>query len=263
MADLLLKNSSQLLTMTGAGLGIVENGSVWVEGGRIVEVRGGSKAGRVIDCRGCVVLPGFVDPHTHLVFGGWRAEEFEERLAGKSYQEIAEAGGGILSTVRATRQASEEELYRLARERLKEMVSWGTTTVEVKSGYGLDTENELKMLRVAGRLGESGLATVVPTFLGAHAVPKGMKREAFVREVIDEMLPAVARQGIARFCDVFCENIAFTPEDSVQILEAGKGHGLLPTVHADELGSSAGAEVAARVGALSASHLLQPSDSGL
>jgi imidazolonepropionase len=269
MADtnLVLNNCSQVLTMTGDGLGIVENGAVRVRDGRIAEVAAGSLAAgpgeTEVDCRGCVVMPGFVDPHTHLVFGGWRADEFEMRLEGKSYKEIAQAGGGILSTVKATRAASEEELFKRALERLREMVSWGTTTVEVKSGYGLDTETELKMLRVAGLLAESGLATVVPTFLGAHSVPAGTAKADYIDLLETEMIPAAAGQGIARFCDVFCENFVFNAEESRRILEAGKRHGLVPTVHADEIEPSGGAEVAARVGAASASHLLQPSEAGL
>jgi imidazolonepropionase len=154
-------------------------------------------------------------------------------------------------------------LYELARERLHEMVSWGTTTVEVKSGYGLDTETELKMLRVAKRLAEEEVATVVPTFLGAHSVPKGTAKTDYIRLLEEEMIPAVAEAKLARFCDVFCENFVFNADESTRILEAGKRHGLLPTVHADEIESSGGAEVAAKVGAVSASHLLRPSDAGL
>lgn len=272
---IVLNNCSQVLTMTGDGLGIVENGTVRVEDGRIVEVASprdttrnpradfGHVPRQEIDCKGCVVLPGFVDPHTHLVFGGWRADEFEMRLAGRTYKEIAEAGGGILSTVAATRAATEDELYERALARLEEMVCWGTTTVEVKSGYGLDTENELKMLRVARRLGEADLATVVPTFLGAHSVPKGSDKSSYVRLITDEMIPKVAAARLARFCDVFCESFVFNAEESTRILEAGKRHGLVPTIHADEIGPSGGAEVAAKVGAASASHLLRPSARGL
>jgi imidazolonepropionase len=290
MPDLILKNASQVLTMTGDGLGMVENAEVLIRDGRITAVGLWTRPelperdsvmsrARAIDCRGCVVLPGFVDPHTHLVFGGWRADEFEQRLMGRTYKEIAQAGGGILSTVKATGAASEDGLYDRALARLHEMSAWGTTTVEVKSGYGLDTETELKMLRVAKRLGEAGIAAVVPTFMGAHSVPKGSARnmtempdisdrvpspkDDYIRLLIEEMLPAVAKQGIAKFCDVFCENFVFNAEESARILEAGKRHGLVPTIHADEIESSGGAEVAARVGAVSASHLLQPSDTGL
>ena len=302
--NLLLTNCGQVLTMAGTGLGLVENGWVMVEDGRIAGLGTQSRcqgdlehnpapdspspspspsagrgnrnrhASQVIDCRGCVVMPGFVDPHTHLVFGGWRADEFEQRLLGRTYKEIAQAGGGILSTVKATRSATEDELYEKALARLREMSAWGTTTVEVKSGYGLETETELRMLRVARRLGEAGVATVVPTFLGAHAVPKNSgpaaqrssgpaRKDDYIRLLIQEMLPKVAEEGLARFCDVFCESIAFSPDETERILEAAKRHGLLATVHADEIESSRGAEVAARVGAVSASHLLQPSDAGL
>ncbi len=265
--NLLLNNCSQVLSMTGDGLGIVERGAVRVRDGRVAEIAAGpleSEPGETeIDCRGCVVLPGFVDPHTHLVFGGWRADEFEQRLLGRSYKEIAQAGGGILSTVKATRAASEEELHERGLERLHEMVSWGTTTVEAKSGYGLDTETELKLLRVTGRLAEEGIATVVPTFLGAHSVPAGTSKADYIDLLEAEMIPAVAEQGIARFCDAFCENFVFNADESARILEAGKRHGMLATVHADEIESSGGAETAARVGAVSASHLLQPSEAGL
>jgi imidazolonepropionase len=265
--NLVLNNCSQVLTMTGGGLGTVEYGAVRVKDGRIAEVADHDlkpEPGETeIDCHCRAVLPGFIDPHTHLVFGGWRQHEFEMRLAGRTYKEIAEAGGGILSTVIATRLATEDELYNCALERLHEMVFWGTTTVEAKSGYGLDTGTELRMLRVAKRLGDLGLCRVVPTFMGAHSVPKRAKKPDYIRLVIEEMLPAVEKQGVAKFCDVFCENFVFNAEESTRILEVGKKHGLLPTIHADEIESSGGAEVAANVGAASASHLLQPSEAGM
>ena len=275
---LILNNCSQVLTMAGGGLGIVEHGAVRIQDGRIAEVADHeltpAETETEIDCHGNAVLPGFVDPHTHLVFGGWREKEFEMRLAGKTYREIAEAGGGILSSVIHTRLATENELYNRSLERLHEMMLWGTTTVEVKSGYGLDTKTELRMLQVARRLGELGFCRMVPTFMGAHSVPgergqgaKGSRirttKENYIRLLVEEMLPAVEKQGIARFCDVFCENFVFNADESTRILEAGKRHGLVPTIHADEIESSGGAEVAARVGAASASHLLQPSDEGL
>jgi len=264
---ILLANCSQVLTMAGGGLGVVEHGAVRIRDGRIAEVADHALAAAdgetEIDCHGRVVLPGFVDPHTHLVFGGWRQNEFEMRLAGKTYREIAEAGGGILSTVIHTRLATEDELYNRALERLHEMLLWGTTTVEVKSGYGLDTEAELRMLRVARRLGELEFCRVVRTFMGAHSVPKGTAKADYIDRLETEMIPAVAAAELARFCDVFCEDFVFNAAESSRILEAGKEHGLVPTIHADEIESSGGAEVAARVGAASASHLLQPSDSGL
>jgi imidazolonepropionase len=263
---LLLNNIGQLLTMTGPGLGPVEGGSVRVSDGRVVEIGTNlapAAGERVIDCRGGVVLPGFVDPHSHPVFGGWRHEEFELRLAGRSYREIAEAGGGILSTVRATRAASEDELVASGRARLAEMLDWGTTTLEAKSGYGLDTATELRMLRAIRRLAAEGPQAVVATFLGAHSVPPGTTRERYVELVVGEMLPAVAAERLARYCDVFCENFVFPAAESRRILEAAKRHGLEPRIHADEIESSGGAEVAAEVGARAASHLLKPSDRGL
>jgi imidazolonepropionase len=208
-------------------------------------------------------MPGFVDCHTHLVFGGYRDDEFEQRLQGRSYKEIAEAGGGILATVRKTRLAPESELLAAGRSRLREMLEWGTTTCETKSGYGLDTDAELKLLRVIRQLAQDSVQTVVPTFLGAHSVPPELDKPAYIRKLIDEMIPRVAREGLAQFCDVFCENFVFNAEESRQILEAGKRHGLAPKIHADEIESSSGAETAARVGAVSAEHLLVPSDAGL
>ena len=200
-ANLVLNNCAQVLTMAGSGLGIVEHGAVRVRDGKVHEVATGNlepKPGELeIDCHHRVVLPGFVDPHTHLVFGGWRHNEFEMRLAGKTYKEIAEAGGGILSTVIHTRLATEDELYNRALERLHEMMSWGTTTVEAKSGYGLDTGTELRMLQVARRLDELGFCRVVPTFMGAHSVPKRANKPDYVKLVVEEMLPAVEKQGIA------------------------------------------------------------------
>ncbi len=280
---MVLNNAGQVLTMTGDGLGVVENGAVRVKDGKVVEVAGRSltpEPGETeIDCRGCVVMPGFIDPHTHPVFGGWRQHEFEMRLAGRSYKEIAEAGGGILASVKTTRAASEDELVESGIERIREMARWGTTTVEAKSGYGLDTETELKMLRAIRRISEQVPVTVVPTFLGAHSVPKdrgpGFKgsrvrgseglgaKEDYIRLLIDEMIPRVAEEKLARFCDVFCENFIFNADDSRRILEAGRKHGLVPKIHADEIEQSGGAEVAAEVGAVSAAHLLRPSDKGL
>jgi imidazolonepropionase len=264
---MILNNCSQILTMTGGGLGIVEHGALRIRDRRIAEVADHpltpTDTENEIDCHGKVVMPGFIDPHTHLVFGGWRQNEFEMRLAGRTYREIAEAGGGILSTVIQTRLASEDDLYNRALERLHEMLVWGTTTVEVKSGYGLDTEVELRMLRVARRLADLEFCRIVPTFLGAHSVPKGTPKAEYIERLETEMIPATAAAGLARFCDVFCENFVFNAAESTRILEAGKRHGLIPTIHADEIEASGGAEVAANVGAASASHLLRPSDAGL
>lgn len=221
-----------------------------------------------LDARGGTVTPGLVDPHTHLLFAGSREAELLLRQRGADYLEILEAGGGILSTVRATRAASPDALLANGRRWLDEMLRHGVTTVEAKSGYGLDLSTELTLLDLAHRLGVEGPVEVVPTFLGAHAVPPEFRSrpdgtEAYVRHVIDEQLPGVAAQGRARFCDVFCEEGVFSAEQSRRILEAGARHGLLPRLHADELRPSGGAELAAEIGAVSADHLATPSEAGL
>jgi len=217
-----------------------------------------------IDASGCVVVPGFVDPHTHVVFAGDRRHELQRRLAGSTYAEIAAEGGGILSTVAATREASEEELLEGTRRRLDEMLACGTTTCEAKSGYGLTTETELKQLRVLRALNASHAIDITPTFLGAHEVPPEYRdrRAAYVSLVIDEMIPQVAAEHLAEYCDVFCDEGAFTPEEATAILEAGRKAGLTPRIHADELASSGGSFVAAAVKARSADHLVFVSEQG-
>ncbi len=211
-----------------------------------------------IDARGCSVVPGFVDPHTHLVYAGDRRAELRRRLAGETYAAIAADGGGILQTVAATRAASEEELVKAGRSRLDEMLACGTTTCEAKSGYGLELESELRQLRAIRRLDEEHAIDIVPTFMGAHEVPTEYRtrRGEYVALIIEEMLPRVAEEALAEYCDVFCEADVFTPEESIAILEAGRRHGLVPRVHADELACGGGASVAARVGARSADHLV-------
>jgi imidazolonepropionase len=262
-----IRNAAQLLTINDQDLGIIEDGAVKVTGGKIAwagptrELTAADE--ETIDAAGCVVMPGFVDCHTHLVFGGFRDDEFEERLKGRTYKEIAEAGGGILATVRKTRAASEDELYHLGRARLAEMLEWGTTTCEIKSGYGLNTETELKMLRVIRRLAQNSGQTIVATFLGAHSVPPETSKPDYIGKLVEEMIPQVATAKLAQFCDVFCEEFVFNAEESRRILEAGKHWGLAPKVHADEIETSGGAETAAAVGAVSAEHLLVPSDAGL
>jgi len=221
-----------------------------------------------LDARGGAVTPGLVDPHTHLLFAGSREDELELRQRGAGYMEILAAGGGILSTVAATRAASPEALAAHGRRWLDEMLGHGTTTIEAKSGYGLDLATELRLLEVAHDLGKAGPIEIVPTFLGAHAVPPEFRSrpdgtEAYVRSVIEEQLPGVAAQGRARFCDVFCEEGAFTADQSRRILLAASGLGLLPRLHADELVPSGGAELAAEIGAVSADHLAAPSEAGL
>lgn len=211
-----------------------------------------------LDAAGCTVVPGFVDPHTHVLYAGDRREELRRRLAGTTYVEIAAEGGGILSTVAATRAASEEELALQTRLRLDEMLACGTTTCEAKSGYGLTTESELRQLRVLRALDAEHAIDIVPTFLGAHEVPPEYRddRDAYVSLVTAEMIPRVADEGLADWCDVFCERGVFTPDESFAILDAGRRAGLMPRIHADELGASGGCDVAARVGARSADHLI-------
>jgi len=213
---------------------------------------------RVIDGRGHTVVPGFVDSHTHLVYGGDRRDELQRRLAGATYAEIAAGGGGIVKTVAATREASEDHLVEAARPRLAAMLAHGTTTAEVKSGYGLSLEAELKMLRAIRRLAADQPVSLSATFMGAHEYPVDYRdrRAEYVDLVIASMIPAVASEGLAEWCDVFCERGVFTPEESARILRAGAAHGLKPRIHADELALSGGSAVAAEVGARSADHLI-------
>lgn len=220
---------------------------------------------QMFDAGGRMVIPGLVDCHTHLAFGGWRTDEFAMRLTGKSYLEIAKAGGGILSTVQSTREAAEEELYRKAFGFLKEMSRMGVTTVECKSGYGLTTEDELRTLRVYRRLAEDHPVRLVTTFLGAHTIPPEYQenRERYVDLVVGEMIPAVAEEGLAEFCDVFVEESAFSIEEARRILTAGRAAGLTPKLHADQLTSGGGAGLAAELKAASADHLEKVSDAGI
>jgi imidazolonepropionase len=267
-------NCSQLVTLAGPRrprvgkemreLSIIADGALLVRDGLIeragtldeIEPHVGTDA-RVFDAEGRCVLPGFVDAHAHPVFAGTRAEEFEKRAEGLSYQEIAAAGGGIRSTVRRTRAASEEELLTVARLRGRWFLRTGTTTVEAKSGYGLTVEDELKMLRVVRRLNEEGNVSYVPTFLGAHEVPDEFRarREEYLKLVIAEMLPRVADERLAEFCDVFCEERVFTVEESRRVLEAARAHGLGLRVHADQLSLSGGALLASELRAKTADHL--------
>jgi imidazolonepropionase len=221
-----------------------------------------------VDAGGGAVTPGLVDPHTHLLFAGSREDELEMRQRGASYLDILAAGGGILSTVAATRAAGEAELLAHGRRWLDEMLSHGVTTIEAKSGYGLDLETELRLVDIAYRLGREGPIDVVPTWLGAHAVPPEFRArpdgtEAYVRHLLDEQLPGIAAHGRARFADVFCENGVFSADQSRRILEAARGYGMTPRLHADELAPSGGAELAAELLAASADHLATPSDEGI
>jgi imidazolonepropionase len=217
----------------------------------------------IVDGRDCSLVPGFVDAHTHAVFAGDRRDELRRRLAGATYAEIGATGGGILSTVRATRAATEDALVEAGASRLAAMLASGTTTCEIKSGYGLETEAELRMLRAIAALGRSQPVEVSATFMGAHEIPSEFRtRQAeYVRLVIDEMIPAAA--PLAEWCDVFCERGVFTPDESRAILEAGARAGLKPRIHADELASSGGSAVAALVGARSADHLVHVDEAGI
>lgn len=276
LADLILRNAAQVLTCRGPAprsgaaqrdVSPIAQATVASHQGSIVfvgESRDADAAIRptadavVIDIRGGTVLPGFVDPHTHVVFAGDRREELRQRLAGATYQQIAAAGGGIVRTVRETREATGDELAAQTRARLDEMLRCGTTTCEVKSGYGLTVESELKQLRVIRRLDRDHSVDLVPTFLGAHEVPPEFRdrREEYVDLVVNEMIPAVARDDLAEWCDVFCETGVFTPDESIRILRAGQAAGLKSRIHADELAPSGGSGVAVQVGARSADHLV-------
>ena len=274
-ADLVVLHARQLMTCAGlapsrgpsqADAGAIVDGAVASLRGAIVFAgptadmpRGMLEAPRIVDLQlRQSVVPGFVDAHTHAVFAGDRGDELRRRLAGASYAEIAETGGGIVSTVAATRAASESALATAAMARLDDMLANGTTTCEIKSGYGLTTESELKLLRVIGDVGSRHAVSVIPTFMGAHEVPVEYRhrRAEYVDLVVDEMIPAVARQKAARWCDVFCEEGVFTPAESTRILRAGLAAGLSARIHADELGSTGGSQVAAAVGARSADHLI-------
>jgi imidazolonepropionase len=280
---LVIRHLRQLMTCAGAAprrgpaqrdVPIVCDGAVAADGERIVfagpdrDLPGavaGEPNATVIDGRRFSMVPGFVDAHTHAMFAGDRRDELRRRLGGATYAAIAAAGGGILSTVRETRAASEDELVSSTRVRLAEMLTCGTTTAEIKSGYGLDLESELKMLRAIRRLADGQPVDLVPTFMGAHEIPADYRtrREEYVRLVIEQMIPAVANQGLAEWCDVFCETGVFTPEESRRILDAGTAHGLKARIHADELGASGGSQVAAAAGARSADHLIFIQEDGI
>ncbi len=280
--DILIINAKELLTLaapnvgprTGKAmreLGIVHDGALAIREGRIVavgttrEISRVFKAGYVINAQGKTVLPGFVDPHTHLVFAGSREDEFQMRVEGASNMEISDAGDGVFTTVKETRRARVEALVELGLERLDAMLTHGTTTVEAKSGYGLTSTDELKILEATKRLNQLHSVNVVSTFMGANTVPPEFlgNTDAYVDLVVNEMVPRVAAKGLAEFCDVCCAKSYFTLEQAKRVLVKGKGSGLKPKVHADQLGKWGGAEFAADVGAVSAEHLVCSSAQGV
>jgi imidazolonepropionase len=268
---LLIKNV-QLATMNDeAPYGLIDRAALLMEGGLISWAGPGSgqprarRGTRVIDARGRLATPGLIDCHTHLVYGGSRADEFEMRLKGASYADIARAGGGILSTVRATRAASEKELVAAALPRLDTLLDEGVTTVEIKSGYGLDVDTELRMLKSARALARRRPVDVVTTFLGAHALPPEYKedRAAYLKLVCEEALPSVHKAGLANAVDAFCENIAFTLEETARLFAAARALGLPVKLHAEQLSNMGGAKLAASHGALSCDHLEYLDDAGV
>ncbi len=280
--DLLIVNANELITLkdgserprTGKqmqSLGIIRNGCLAAKDGRIIavgktsEIRKEFRAENIISASGKTVMPGFVDPHTHLVFAGSREDEFQMRVEGASYMEILNTGGGILKTVKQTRRAGVDRLVDFGFKTLDGMLEHGTTTVEAKSGYGLTVKDELKILRVIKHLNQMHTVDVVPTFLGAHAVPPEYRNNPreYVDLVVRDMIPRVAAKGLAEFCDVFCERGVFSLEQSIRVLVAGKNYGLKLKAHADEKSTLGGAELAAGVGAVSAEHLLFSSDVGI
>ncbi|MDR1682798.1 MAG: imidazolonepropionase [Candidatus Symbiothrix sp.] len=276
----IIKNITQLVTCSGfsakhgkamSDLGIIENGKVVVSNGIIVFV-GKTEDDfpidnpddyEMIDATGKAVLPGFVDSHTHFVFGGYREEEFAWRMRGDSYMSIMERGGGIYSTVEATRQTSFEELKFRAKRRLDKMLAMGVTTVEGKSGYGLDKETELKQLRVMQSLNVEHPVEVIPSYLGAHAIPKPFSENGYINFMLREVLPVIRQENLAGNCDIFCEKGVFGIKNSRRFLSEAQGMGFQIKLHADEIATTGGAELAVELGALSADHLLQASEQGI
>jgi imidazolonepropionase len=282
MNTLLIENAAQILTLAGPArarigpelrdLGIVENAALFARDGTIEAVGSTADVAALaetttarIDASGCVLAPGFVDAHTHPIFAGSRAAEYEMRVLGKTYEEIARAGGGIRNSVRLTRAASEEELFGVGRRHARLFLSHGTTTIEAKSGYGLTVEDEFKMLRALRRVGRESPLEISPTLLGAHEIPDEYRGRTsdYVDLVVHEMIPRAAREGLAEGCDVFCEAHVFSVDDARRVLGAARAHGLMLRFHADQLTRSGGAELAAELGAASADHLEQIDDAGI
>ncbi len=281
--DLLLRGAGQLITCRSSGGGrkrgramddisLIEQGAIAVSGGKIVAIGSEEEVNRSLesspvdeemDLGGRVVLPGWVDPHTHVVFSSFRADEYEARLKGADYLEIGRKGGGIKRTVREVRDTGEDRLFEIGRRRIQRMSQEGITTVEIKSGYGLNTESELKMLRVIRRLDEESPLDIVPTFLGAHEKPPEYSSREYVGLIINEMIPAVRDSGLCRFIDVFCEEGVFTLEESREILEAGRKAGFGLKIHSDEMNALGGTELIVDMGGISADHLVKVTERGM
>ena len=265
-ADLALTNVGQLLTFQDDGVGLMQDVSVVCRNGNIEAVHAGRekvRATTVIDARGGLLTPGLVDPHTHPVFAGQRSVEFGMKASGKTYLEIHKAGGGIMSTVRSTRAASFEELLQSCLRNLDRLLAWGVTTCEAKSGYALETEGELRLLEVLQAADNSHPLDLVPTFLGAHTLPPEMGREEYVSTIIEQMIPRVAQRGLARFCDAYCEDGAFTTQETERIFTAASAAGMGLRLHAEQFTDQGGAQLAARLGAASADHLEAISPAGI
>ena len=277
MSSLLIHNIGMLATPEGfearrgadqGKLRILENAWLYLENGEIISYGDRNMPitfGEKLDAGGRLVTPGLVDAHTHLIFGGWRQNELAMKIRNVPYLDILAAGGGILSTVKATRAATEDELTEKAKAALDEMLRFGTTTCEAKSGYGLEEKEELKQLKVIRRLNKEHPMDVIPTFMGAHALPQEFKenREGYLKLLCEEMIPAVAKQKLAKFCDVFCETGVFTAEESRRILQAGLDNGLIPKIHADEIDAIGGSQLAGEIGAISAEHLIVCPEEGI
>ena len=268
MYSLKLTNIGQLATFNSEmnDMAILENVEIVIEGNQITEV--GQKLGdadKIFDCKQKLVTPGFVDPHTHPVFLDGREDEFAMRLQGASYEEISEAGGGIVNSIQGVRDASESDLISRVKSRMDRFLKLGTTTVECKSGYGLNVESELKSLKVIDEVSKLHYIDMIPTFMGGHAFPKEFmnNHDGYVDLICEEMIPAVSDQGIAKFNDVFCENGYFTVEQTRRILNAGNNHGLIPRIHADEFEDSGAGKLAGECGSISADHLMAVSDEGI
>ena len=277
MSSLLIHNIGMLATPEGSEarrgqaqgtIRLLENAWIYTENGEIISFGTGNfpvTFGEKLDAGGRLVTPGLVDAHTHLIFGGWRQNELAMKIRNVPYLDILAAGGGILSTVKATHAATEEELTAKATAALNEMLSFGTTTCEAKSGYGLCKDEEIKQLTVIQRLNKEHPMDLAATFMGAHALPPEFKenREGYLKLLCEEMIPAVAKQKLATFCDVFCETGVFTAEESRRILECGKEYGLIPKIHADEIDPIGGSQLAGEIGAVSAEHLIVCPDAGI